>query len=193
MGKIKLSEAAKQYEDMVSDLAKLHVLLIRYVERNTNLKVVSMKDFEMVLQGGKMTCTYAWGIQTLKKYITQFCKNEKIIELMKDLEERILNSDLKDMRFGISPQRKFTDLEYELNDLLSRRQMYMNIEMKSLAFISEQIGLSVSTIKQACQQERLLNTQKHGKTWLAHIDECREYWNIEKQEDNKLLFSEFKY
>lgn len=193
MGKIILSEKAKKYEDMVSDLAKLHVLLIRYVERNTSLKVINMHDFDMVLQGGKMTSTYAWGIQTLKKYINQLCKNEKIIDLMHDLESRILDSDLKDMRFGINPQKRFTDLEYELNSLLMRKQMYMNIELKSLAFISEQIGVPVTTIKQACQSERLLNTKKEGKTWLAHLDECRQYWNIEKQEDNKLLFSEFKY
>ena len=49
-------------------------------------------------------------------------------------------------------------------------------EMVGIKYIVENLGLSENAIKQACQQENLLNTQKVGKTWLIHISECRSYW-----------------
>ena len=49
-----------------------------------------------------------------------------------------------------------------------------------------------TAIKQACQQERLLNTKKVGKTWMVHIPECRAYWNIPDVEE-KHLYKDYIY
>lgn len=49
-----------------------------------------------------------------------------------------------------------------------------------------------SAVKQACQQERLLNTKKIGKTWIVNIEECRAYWNIPDTE-NSHLYNDWIY
>ena len=58
--------------------------------------------------------------------------------------------------------------------------------------IAKYLGLTESAVKQACQQNRLLNTRKIGKTWLVHIPECRAYWGI-PDTDVTHLYKDWEY
>lgn len=167
----------KKYERIVCDLAKAHILLIRYVERNTTLRVMTMRDMERVLQGGSLTCTYGKAIANLKQHAYKLVENETLLSLIVDLEKEINENDIRDLRFGIQPHKPFSSIENELDNLLLRRQLYMTNEMMPISVVAEKLGIKDTTIKQAAQQERLLNTQKLGKTWLVHLPECEAYWN----------------
>lgn len=69
-----------------------------------------------------------------------------------------------------------------------KQQFFMTncmVQIKDLVGILDN-KITETAVKQACQQERLLNTQKIGKTWLVHIPECRAYWNIPEIEETHL-------
>ena len=74
----------------------------------------------------------------------------------------------------------------------SAMQKLRNNEMVGIKELCSILGLTESAVKQACQQERLLNTKKIGKNWMVHIPECRAYWNI-PDEDEKHLYKDYIY
>lgn len=64
------------------------------------------------------------------------------------------------MRFGLEPQRKFTEEEKELDAHKMSWYFFMLNEMVSIKDAAEILKIDHDTIKQAAQQERLLNTKK---------------------------------
>lgn len=177
---------------IVHQMVKLQVLCVRWVERNTDFRCSTFADMDRILQGGKLTVTYGEAIKNLKKNIEQYCKNTVLVEDVIHLEEAVNNSNIKELRFGIEPQMKFTDIEHELDNERIKRQLYMTGEMVGIKYVVENLGLTESAVKQACQQERILNTKKIGKNWMVHIPECRSYWNVQNT-DSSSLYQNWEY
>lgn len=172
---------------LIKDLVKLQILCVRWVERNTFSQCKTHRDMDRIIMGNKLTCTYSTAVDNLydniKKY---YIISEYILEEISKLKENIANSNIKDLRFGLEPQKMFSDLEKELYTEMIKRKLFMLTDMVVIKEAAEILGLTETAIKQACQNERLLNTTKIGKSWLVHIPECRAYWNIKDEEDNHL-------
>lgn len=180
---------------LINELAKLQVLTKRYVERNSNLRCSTFRDMNRLIMNGKLTCTYSLAAETLYNNIKKYCnKSAYLLEKCTLLKESINNSDIKDLRFGLQPQRKFSKLENELDLAFEKRQFFMLNEMISIKDMVDVLDNKVSetAIKQACQQERLMNTSKVGKAWLVHIPECRAYWDI-NDNDETHLYNNWEY
>lgn len=168
-------------KEIVKELVKLQFLCIRWIERNNKLECKTQRDMERVLTGKKLTCTYLEAVRNLESYIMVYCNDSIfLMESILKLEGIIKESDIKDLRFGYEPQKKFTEEEKELANYKLERSFFMLNEMVAIKYASEKLGITESAIKQACQQQRLLNTYKVGKTWVVHLPECKDYWNIEK-------------
>lgn len=180
-------------KEMVKQLVKLQVLTVRWVERNTSLRCPTHRDCERVLTSNKLTCTYGEAIKNLINNIKKYCKSSYLIEEALKLEEAINSSEIKNLRFGIEPQRKFTDEEQELDTYKIKVFLYMINGMVDIKYMAKNYDLTESAIKQACQQERLLNTRKVGKTWMVHIYECKAYWNIKDELEEKHLYKDWVY
>lgn len=177
---------------LIKDLVKLQILCMRWVERNTSLKCNTHRDMDRIIMNEKLTCTYEEALENLKNNIKKYCKNDYLMESVLKLEDALKESDIVNLRFGLEPQKKFSDLEKELDTELLKRKFFMINEMVGIKEAAEILGLTETAIKQACQQERLLNTKKIGKSWMVHIPECRAYWNI-KDEDEKHLYQDYVY
>ena len=136
--------------------------------------------------GGKRTVTYGEAVHNLKMNIEKHCKNDYLIESVSKLKEDIANSDICDLKFGVEPKGGFSKLENMLDTEGLNRRFFMLNEMVGIKYIVENLGLTDSAVKQACQQERLLNTKKIGNNWMVHIPECRAYWNIPDTEEGGL-------
>jgi hypothetical protein len=171
---------------LIKEMVKLQVLCVRWVEKNTNLKCSTLWDMDRILKGSKFTITYEEAVKNLRRNIEKYCKNEYLLNAVLQLEDDINNSEIKNLRFGLEPQRNFSDLEKELNTEVLKRTLFMTNGMVGIKYIVENLGLTESAVKQACQQERLLNTKKIGNNWVVHIPECRAYWNIPDTNDNNL-------
>lgn len=180
--------------DIVRKMVKLQVLCVRYVERNTTLKCKTHRDMDRIIMGAKLTCTYREAAENLYNNIKKYCSNSALLEEILKLKESIDNSNIKDLRFGLEPQKKFTDEEKELDTEMLKIKFFMINGMVGIKDIVEILGgvVTESAVKQACQQERLLNTTKIGKSWIVHIPECRAYWNI-PDEDEKHLYKDYIY
>ena len=111
-----------------------------------------------------------------------------LLEIVK-LHEEINLSPIKDYKFW---RAGLNDAEEKLDTLAVNRLFYMDASYVTITTASEELGITESAIKQACQQERLLNTRKLGKTWLVHIPECRAYWNKPNCNENR-LYKNFEY
>lgn len=153
---------------MVKQLVKLQMLTMRWVERNTNLTCSTHRDTERILTANKLTCTYLQAVDNLKNNILKYCDNNYLTEEVLRLEISIKNSTIKDLRFGVEPQKKFTEEENKLDQYKIECTLFMLNDMVPIKYVVENLGLTESAVKQACQQERLLNTRKVGKTWLVH-------------------------
>ncbi|MPM63329.1 hypothetical protein SDC9_110209 [bioreactor metagenome] len=174
------------FKEMVKELVKLHILCTRWVERNTNFRCFTFRGMDSILKGDKFTVTYREAVENLKINIEKYCKSDYLLTSVLQLEQSILKSEIAGLRFGTEPYQKFTELEKELNTEVLKRTLYMTYGMVSIKRVGEILGLTEGAVKQACQQERLLNTQKVGKTWLVHIEECRAYWNIPDTDEGQL-------
>lgn len=180
-------------KEIVKQLVKLQILCMRWVERNTNLKCSTNRDMDRILTSNKLTCTYGEAVQNLKYNTIKFCRESSyLLEKVAKLEREIIESSIKDLRFGLEPQKNFTQEEKELDNYKLQRTFFMINEMVGIKFIVDALGLTESQVKQACQQERLLNTKKIGRNWMVHIPECRAYWNIPDTEEGH-LYKDWEY
>lgn len=175
--------------EMVKLLAKLQVLCMRYVERNTQLRCYTMRDMERIITANKLTCNYGDAVDNLYDNIKKYCGScSYLMDNALQLKEAMHNSDMKNMRFGIEPVKKFTEQEKELDSELIKNQLFYTGEMVGIKDIVKILGnvVTESAVKQACQQERLLNTKKLSHSWIVHIEECRAYWNVPDTDDSHL-------
>lgn len=179
-------------KEIVKQLVKLQILTARWVERHTNLRCATHRDLERILTSNKLTCTYATAVNNLKLNIEKYCDSNYLYEEVIKLENIISTSDIKNLRFGIEPQKKFTEEEKKLDDYKLQVLFFMLNEMVEIKYLAKKLDLTESAVKQACQQERLMNTRKVGNTWLVHIPECRAYWNIPDTEE-KHLYKDWVY
>ncbi|APR02742.1 hypothetical protein CLQ_13423 (plasmid) [Clostridium botulinum Af84] len=190
MARAKLSSEASKYERIIADLVRLQFIVIRYVERNTNIKYITHRDLENVLTGGRPTLTYSKAVNNLLKHAKMRIRNnEDIINDIVELKDKIDNSEIKELHFGMET---YSHLEYELDQYVFRRTFFMITSMVTIKYASELLDIPEITIKQACQQERLLNTEKIGRGWRVHLPECRAYWNI-PYTDEKDIYYDLKY
>lgn len=179
-------------EFLVKELVKLNILYIRWIERHTNYRYVTHRDLEKPLFKGTRTATYGEATENLKNDILKKCENEYIRNSILKLEESIKNSQISNLRFGVEPKKRFSKLEQELDSFSMKRMFFMITSMAGIKYVAADLGLTESAIKQACQQERLLNTTKVGNNWMVHIPECRLYWNI-PDEDEAHLYKDWEY
>lgn len=178
---------------IVKKMVKLQILCIRWTERTTNLECATHRDMDRVLMGGKTVINYKDAVKNLRLNIEKHCNSsDYLIESVLKLEQEINNSEISNLRFGLEPQRKFTELEVELNSEVLKITLFMLNEMVGIKYVVENLGLTESAVKQACQQGRLLNTKKIGKNWMVHIPECRAYWNKPDTDDSH-LYKDFIY
>ncbi|APH14019.1 hypothetical protein NPD5_3828 [Clostridium sporogenes] len=190
MGRAKLSSEASKYERIIADLVRLQFIVIRYIERNSNIKYRTHRDLENVLTGGVPTVTYSKAIDNLLKHSRmRIHDNDDIINNIVELKDKIDNSEIKDLHFGMAVS---SGLENELDQYVLRRTFFMITSMVTIKDASELLDIPEITIKQACQQERLLNTEKIGRGWRVHLPECRAYWKI-PYTDEKDIYYDLKY
>ncbi len=101
MGRAKLSSEASKYERIIADLVRLQFIVIRYIERNSNIKYRTHRDLENVLTGGVPTVTYSKAIDNLLKHSRmRIHDNDDIINNIVELKDKIDNSEIKDLHFG---------------------------------------------------------------------------------------------
>ena len=101
-------------------------------------------------------------LKSYKKCARPSFIDEYLVEKIDSLILDVANSDLKDLKiFTYSKGHK--DLK----------------RTSSIAFASEKLGIPASTIKNACQDRRLKNTEKEGKYWRVYLGECARLWNVD--------------
>lgn len=178
-------------EDLVYRLVKLRHLFVLEVERNTDLVCKTYRDLDRIFMKQHLCISYGKAIENLIGCITRFYPTSMFKEEALSLKDDILNSPIRDLRFGLRPQRRFTEEELALDNYLLRCTLFLQCSMTEIKVIAEKLGLTVGQIKQACQQERLLNTKKVGGSWEVSINECRKYWNIPEDKTSPAYFREY--
>lgn len=98
--------------EIVKKMAKLNILCARYSERHNIIKCKTWRDIDRLITGNKMTIKYKDAADVLCTNISKICgANEYLVKSALELKVEIYNSDIKDLRFGLEPQRKFSDEE----------------------------------------------------------------------------------
>ena len=178
-------------EEFIKLLVKTQILSIRYVERHSNLICVTHRDLNRFVMQNKLTCNYRFILDTLEKNINEYCNDfETVREMLKILKDNISILGLDNLRLGMDSQKKFTEIEKELDSLRTKYLLFYLNEMLSIGEASKILGLNINTIKKACQTERLLNTRKTGKTWLVHLPELKKEFKTEYNDD---LYKDFEF
>ncbi|KHD34375.1 hypothetical protein NL50_17470 [Clostridium acetobutylicum] len=178
-------------KELVYRMVKLQILCARWLERNTTLRFPTVADVDNILLAGRKYATYNDAIKHLKTKIDKYCKNEYLSKEIDKLDKEIESSAIKDFRFGLEPKNKFSKIESDLDKHEMMSRLFMTTGMVGIKYIVENFELTESAVKQACQQERLLNTSKLGRNWMVHIPECVAYWGINYKMDG--VFEDFKY
>ena len=114
-------------KELVIKLVDLQVDLVKYVEKHTNLKCKTHRDFDRVITSNKLTCTYSLAVKNLYnnavKFIPGYAFNTELLDEIVKLKNEVENSELKDLRFGLEPQHKFSEEERELDTLMLQHKL----------------------------------------------------------------------
>ena len=113
----------EEMKKLVGDLAILNVGLIKEVEEKTRLRVHTYRDVDRIIMNGKMTITYGESIKILEENIRKYKGSNSLFKRAITLKEKILDSPIKDLRFGLEPQKRFTKTEHELDRLFTVKQL----------------------------------------------------------------------
>ena len=70
-----------------------------------------------------MTITYGESIKILEENIRKYKGSNSLFKRAITLKEKILDSPIKDLRFGLEPQKRFTKIEHELDRLFTIKQL----------------------------------------------------------------------
>lgn len=161
--------------ESIQKLIKLSVLYIREMERNETIKIKSIAQYWNILTDKAENCTVGMAVNNLRDKINTNSRMEYLRTEIENLQQEINNSNIKDLRFYNIENP--TEQELRLENLALKQMLYM-IDMIPISEAVKIIKQSQTAIKQACQQERLLNIEKRSKTWFVHLDECKEYWKV---------------
>lgn len=162
--------------ELIEKLVKLDTLYLKELDRRGVIKLKFHSQLWQPLTLKNPNCSVSTSAEYLKKQIDKNSKIDYLKEEIAKLQEEINNSPIKDLRFWTG--KDFKDEERTLSHIALKRMLFMNSCLMSIKELHEETGLAESTIKQACQQERLLNTSKIGKTWLVHYPEACTYWDL---------------
>ena len=98
-----------------------------YVESTTNLICETTREFERILMKNKTHCTYEKGIENLCYWISVYASNNKeLLTKARDLYIKIKDSDIKELRFGLEPQKRFTEEERQFADYVTYLTLTLN-------------------------------------------------------------------
>lgn len=175
--------------ELIEKLMKLNILYIREMARNKYIKLQNMGQLTEPIGSHSPGITVLKAANCLKIKIERNSKIQYIKEEMEQLYTEIEKSDIKDCKFI---NNCITDKEKQLDDIATKRLFFMDTSFVGLKDAEEILGISESALKQACQQERLLNTKKLSRNWMVHIPECRAYWNIPDMNE-KNLYKNWEY
>lgn len=174
--------------ELIEKLIKLDMLYIREMARRGIIKLRNMGQLTEPLGVHSQSLT----VGKATKYLSIKINRDSDITYLKEeigkLEKEIEESSIKECKFW---NGSATEEEKKLDTLAMKRLFFMDTCLVSIKEAAEETGLTETAIKQACQQERLLNTKKIGKTWLVHMYEVRQYWNIST--DKEGLYKGWEY
>lgn len=174
---------------VVERFMKVNILFLREMERRKIIKIITMDALTNHLGVHSQNCTYGYSVKILKDKINKVSNIPYLKSEINDIYEEIMSTSIKDFRWWNHMQ---TDLENELADLVLKRMLFMDNCMVDIKTISELLDIPTTTVKNACQQQRLLNTQKIGPIWRVHIYECRSYWKVPETNPNA-LYKDWEY
>lgn len=166
---------------LVKKLATLHMLTDRWIGRNKGYGSITVGQFNSIvmgkdaLEGRTKKVTYLSAVTELKKFIFKYAKeSDYLCKEIEKLEEAINNSPIKSLKVA----EGCTTREENVLGLYRIKVLFIMQSLVSLKIAEETLGISTSTLKRYCQEEKLLNTKKVGKTWLVNIEECIDVFNI---------------
>lgn len=173
-------EGLSNEQFLVKEIVKMQVFFAAEVRRvgakNTGFRqMITYRDLEKIILKNSTYATYGEAARNLKENIQLFSRNEYLKKSIFELEQKVISSNIKNLRFGLAPS--LTKEEHDL-DTFMMRVRFLFLDHAEIKKISEVTGIKISTIKQACQSERLLNTQKVGATWMASLHEVKQYWRL---------------
>lgn len=158
-------------EKLVQEFGEIQVLVFKHTSRFDMYSPIRYKFFDQT----KSCITYGECLYELKR----ISKSNKIINMIEDFEKRF--DPIKDLRFEIKHDitGSLTCLEYMLNTVMLKTIIDFIKEDVPLQTASKLTGIPETTIKHACQKERLLNVYKRGNSWVVNLKEIKEYWGCE--------------
>lgn len=159
--------------ELVKRLVELQTLCARTIERNTEYKFYTKKDVDSILTLGKESVTLKEASKNLSAVIDNYSPNSKdlVLDCIR-LESSMRDSEIADSKIGSDPEYNFSEIENEIRTVMLEQYIYMNTGLVSIREASETLGLSEPMVKNACQQQQLLNTTKIGIAWVVHLPEC---------------------
>lgn len=170
-------------QEMIETLAKLQMLCVNYVERNTSLRIEDTRSFDRLIQSRHLVCTYGDAAKNLATNMFVFCQGSTyLVNMAKKLKIEILNSNIKDLRFGIEPQKKFSTKENEYFILLSKMQLdlqykyynKMTMPLDEVASLFEDI-MSKEKMVELCEKGEFSNVSKTDDKWRVDLFEVANY------------------
>lgn len=154
---------------LIKEFAKIHVLLFKTLSRSGVVYEDYLNLDSVVVSENKLK-TY----RNVLSYYKIINKNEDISKMILNLESRYML--IENLRFNIT-DKSLSRRECRLSAIFYKEIVTIIRNDISIKIAAKLTGITETTIKQACQQERLLNTYKVANKWVVNLKEVKEYWS----------------
>ena len=159
-------------ENVIIEFTKVHVVFFKTLKRNFFYKNYQRSFEEMIYKHDGHT------YKEVLDFYKETNENLLINDMILNLEKRI--DLIADFYFGLHGAN-FTSENYRINAIFYRSIVDIIAYDINIKIATDITGISETTIKQACQQGRLINTYKVGKIWIVNLKEMSEYWGFDIQ------------
>lgn len=159
--------------------------MISNFRKNGTLQPSKNNYVDSILKNGKVrNVTFEMAATNLLDQITKLqIKNpsKKLEKRTENLKNMIRSSSFSDCTVMTrTDYNGFNEKEKQLNTICVYIDMSLPLDMRPLSEVAEIIDVNADTIRQACQDGRII-ARKFKNGWSVSLDECREYWD--KSED----------
>ena len=105
---------------LIKELVELHGAIAKEVDDKNIYKLVTHGDYNKILMGNRKTITYTMAIDNLINFLTRYKHNidPSLFKKAYELKTKIESSEIKKLRFGGNPPKRFTADEKELYNYL---------------------------------------------------------------------------
>lgn len=138
-------------------------------------RTVTKRDVENIIKGGKQKINFQMAIDNLLAEANKL-QSKQLIKRIEKLKNTLKNTLFDCNIMTGTHYIGFSNKEIQVATIMAFIESSIMLDMKPVSEVAEIIEVNDITIRQACQEARVI-ARKFNNGWSVCLSECKEYWS----------------